>query len=406
MDNPAINNFKELCRLWKTYREIFPQTLEAFPRWLLDFAIIHHRILWPRDLLVTLDDIFSVLTEASVSAKVWGVLLDLYLHKKYIEENHSLEWKDFFPITKNAENENNDPSLSQLLFHAGDEALNNLDRALRKYYGKKLLEFFYPLPPLKESFVAFNDQDKGQKTGSSFPDLGHSEYTAEWLAYSRHKPFVKFLDSLAAFLEYRVIKTVDPENRNSPPFLDPVWKYLCGFDDTPPPELEDLVLKTGSPSIDDFRLRLEEDKINRLREESYEVMEMLKIISEDYKFEDRGHKAAASPAIPDSIRQGTVRPQVCGSTIADKASAMAQFVAGLDSLSRVCLGLISQGKGQGLEALARENNTMAELIIDQINEQFLSEYGDLLIENGPGQVPQIGDEYKDEVLWALTFQNA
>jgi hypothetical protein len=393
----ANETLNELCRLWKTYREIFPQTLESFPRWLFDFCVIYHADLAHDALSIALDDVFSSLIETTVSANTWGLFLDIYLHKKYVEKNHSLQWKDFAPITKNARHGSNKSNLSQLLFNAGDEALNNLDRALRKYYGKKLLEFFYPLPPLKQNFSAFAFIN--QKTASGFPDLGYSAYTAEWLSYSHHKPFTRFLDSLSAFLEYHVIKTVDPENRNSAPFLDPVWKYLCGFDETPPPELEDLVLpKTEDHAADDSWQQLEEDKIKRLREESDAVMEMLKIINLDYKFEDRGHfEAAARPAVP----------AIASPTIEEKAQpAMAQFVAGLDALYRNCLELLSQGKGQELESFARENNTMAELLIDRINEQFLSEYGDLLIENDLDQGPQIGKEYRDEVLWALTFQNA
>ncbi|MDR0313168.1 MAG: TerB N-terminal domain-containing protein [Treponema sp.] len=389
----ANETLNELCRLWQTYREIFPQTFGTFPCWLLDFAVIYHADLDRGVLSTALNDVFSDLAEASISANTWGLLLDINLHKKYVEENHSLQWKDFLPLTKKSGYKSYESNLSRLLFSAGDEAMNNLDRALRKYYGKKLLEFFCPLPPLKETFTAF----------VSISDLGYSAYTAEWLSYSRHKPFAKFLDSLAAYLEYRIIKTVDPDNRNSAPFFDPVWKYLCGFDEAPPPELEDLVMpKTANNIIDDSWLHLEEDKINRLREESDAVMEMLKIINLDYKFEDEDHFEAttqpmASPTIPDLARQ----------TIADKTHPdLAQFIAGLDLLSRSCLELLSQDKGQELETFARENNTMAELMIDSINEQFLSEYGDLLIENDLDQEPQIGEEYRDEVLWALTFQNA
>jgi hypothetical protein len=48
---------------------------------------------------------------------------------------------------------------------------------------------------------------------------------------------------------------------------------------------------------------------------------------------------------------------------------------------------------------------MAELIIDKINEQFLLEYDDLLINNQLDEEPVIQEEYRDEVLWAITFQS-
>jgi hypothetical protein len=49
---------------------------------------------------------------------------------------------------------------------------------------------------------------------------------------------------------------------------------------------------------------------------------------------------------------------------------------------------------------------MAEFIIYEINAQFLLMEGDLLIEQSLDGTPQIQEEYKDEVLWALTFRNA
>ena len=65
--------FAELARLYETWGSTFPELRERFPQWLLDFAIIHN---CPGQL------------KAEPGPPL--ILTDLYLHRKYIEENNIL----------------------------------------------------------------------------------------------------------------------------------------------------------------------------------------------------------------------------------------------------------------------------------------------------------------------------
>jgi hypothetical protein len=84
------------------------------------------------------------------------------------------------------------------------------------------------------------------------------------------------------------------------------------------------------------------------------------------------------------------------------AEGMAAFVAGLDPVKAAALRLIASGEGrEALDALAREHGAMTELIIDDVNEQFLDAFGDLLVET-TGDAPRIAGEYEAAVRLVFT----
>ncbi|MDR2619410.1 MAG: TerB N-terminal domain-containing protein [Treponema sp.] len=353
--------FAELERLGKTAGDLFPDLKPRFTRWLLDFAVIHN---CPGRIKPSLGD--------------RDLDTDLYLHRKYIEENHSLEFGDFVSIIPKSiiRGPFRLSPEGRVLDKSIENALNTIDGALRKGYGKKLLEFFYPLPPGKETIAAFE----------GLPKTGCSSYTAEWISFSRHKPFVNFLSSLAAWLEYRLKDEKKFGVLGAPPRLEPLWKHLAGLSGPADPFPEELGRQ---------RVELEAARISRLREESDAVMEMLRIEREETPAPDASPAPQRRPSLelfPED------QPRKTHTRIAD-------FIGALDKTAMAALDLISRGSQNELDALARENGTMAALIIDRINEGFLESSGDLLIESSVDEGPVIQAEYRDEVVWALTFRN-
>jgi hypothetical protein len=334
------------------------------PQWLLDLAVMY------KCPLQNYDDLPDF--EAPPD-----ILRDFYLHKKYIEENNILSFKDFSflipqKILNGAFRRSDD---GPLLDEAIESAINTADKVLRSNYGKKLLEFFYPLPARKENFKAFEKLD----------GMGKSVYTAEWISFSHHKPLKAFLGSLSVWIEHRLRKEKHfgpPENT---PMLDPLWGYLSGLGQKPPAE----------NSI--ARIELESEKINRLREESNAVMELLKVENpQDYP--DYGMENFE--ASPSAILLNEETEAAAGTDF-----SMTAFIESLGEADKACLELISGGASRkDIEELALGWGTMAEVIIDGINEHFIEEKGDLLIENTLDEKPLIQAEYRDEVLWALTFQ--
>ncbi|AEF82680.1 tellurite resistance TerB C-terminal domain-containing protein [Leadbettera azotonutricia] len=334
------------------------------PQWLLDFAVIY------KCPLADLKDFLGF-------ENTPPILRDLYLHKKYIEENNILKFKDFSflipqKILVGAFRRSDD---GHLLDEAIESAVNTADRMLRSNYGKKLLEFFYPLPARKESFRAFEKID----------GMGKNVYTAEWISFSHHKPLKAFLGALSVWIEHRLRKEKDFGPSENTPMLDPLWGYLSGLGQEP--KAEDSIV----------RIELESEKIKRLREESNAVMELLKVENpldySEYRMEN--FETLSSAILLGDETEAGVKNNF----------SMPAFIETLGEADKACLELISAGASQkDIEELALGWGTMAEVIIDGINEHFIEEKGDLLIENTLDEKPLIQAEYRDEVLWALTFQ--
>ncbi|MCL2478911.1 MAG: TerB N-terminal domain-containing protein, partial [Treponema sp.] len=379
----AFETLEELHRLWKNYRKIFPNAMDNFPAWLLDFSVIHNVIGADKILSGVVADILAnAIAEAAAAQenfagtgwpnKLPDILIDLYLHKKYSEENNSLSYFDFYGFIAKTNSINRPDDFAQKMKTGMEDALNSADTNMRKTYGKKLLEFFCPLPSAERIFNCFD----------GLPDLGNSSYTAQWLSYSGHKPFRKFISSLSSFVEYRTLKKMGCRVRavRQP---EPIWKKLCGFAEDPPDVRKQ------------FSMDFEPQKLDRLREESDAVMEMLRVEDDSRENEIRKN----NDKIAEKISAETKAPD------RRKSTDIAAFVNSLDKTARGCLDLLSQDKGSELENFARAGNGMAESIVDEINMRFLRECGDLLIANSLDGHPVIQEEYRDEVIWALTFQN-
>ena len=377
--NSAAGVLDDLYRLMESYGGIFPNITGVLPGWILDFAIMHH--VEEKQELSSIFELFK--KHEALILNNPGLPLDLFLFDKYVKENHSLEYRDFIPLLgKKVHRLHQD--LGALLVADMEEALNRADRTLRKNYGKKLLEFFYPLPSVKKTFRCFD----------GLPDSGYTAYTVQWYSYSSHKPFLRFLSSLVSFIEYRLLKNAGNEKAGNALLL-PQWKNLCGFEESTP-ELPEQ-----------YRFNLETDKIQRLREESDAVMEMLKVEKDLQDLNEPDNREAVISR-PDPIKSReplSIETQLASSAKnTGKRQSTADFIAALDGISLGCLDLLALDKSGELEDYARNNDTMAEFIIDEINQKFLREYGDLLI-NSLDEKPVIQEEYKDEVLWALTFRN-
>jgi hypothetical protein len=138
-------------------------------------------------------------------------------------------------------------------------------------------------------------------------------------------------------------------------------------------------------------------KISRLREDSDAVREMLKI-------EDEVEPAVRKPLVRWSLGEGPFRQF---ESPAKDAVSLEDFFAELDETELAALKIIVRGKDRkALEELGRKKGIMIDIILDGINARFMEARGDLLLELSLDEVPLIQAEYRDEVLWALTFQNA
>jgi hypothetical protein len=161
------------------------------------------------------------------------------------------------------------------------------------------------------------------------------------------------------------------------------------------------------------RLRLRPERIARIRRESDDVRELLRIDDAGGGTPPETAPSGPEPAVgdqpdtvsgaaPDSKADWKADNQ---SGILPAAPGLAEFLAGLGAAETEILRLIA-GAGDppapdalrtSLAECARTFSAMPELLIDGINEQFQGYFGDLLIDTLDG-VPVILAEYKAEIL--------
>jgi hypothetical protein len=371
--------FRELLKLWRTFRAGIPKLDRLFPGWLIDFAILYN----------IADDVLDELLLFAEDTES-GILKDLYLHRKYIVRDDPVLLKDlFFLLPAKTRILLRDEGESPRLAGEVETALNRIDKCLRQTSGKKILEFFYPSLSSPLCFTAFTPYD----------DLGKSSYSAEWMRFGEHRPLKQFLDALVLYLHNRLkgrgvwpLTGYDPRLPAGGPHP---WRRLIdealGF----PPETDAPAGETPpdrkAAACGGFRIAAE--KLPLLREESDRVRELLRIETDETPCNAAlGESGAAERK---AVLEAAAYTEARRETPAD-------FFAGLEEAEKAVLALISRnGTREELEALAKTAGTMPEILIDGINEKFQELFRDLLIDTEAEKLG-IQSEYGEMVkTWEL-----
>jgi hypothetical protein len=356
-----LDNFQELLRLWRIYREEDPELDTHFLPWLMDFMVLYK--IWDR----VFPRIFPLKGEP-----VLFLFRDLLIHKRYLEADKPLAFADFEPMLP--QKARNGPfrhgPQGALLEGAVETALRGIDDFLRKNYGKRFLEFFYPPPTEPVLFQGFKN----------LYGTGNSSYSVEWICFHRHRPLLDFFDALVTYIEYRFKARLGFEKKGREPALEAVWKDLVdgelGF---APGESRGR----PQPGAD---IRLEPERVSRLRIESDEVRDLLHI----------DDPVSGTPEVP-MVLTGVSPPPEPGGAVPD----MADFLAGLDEAQGEALRILAGeedggAKKNALKGLAKTAKTMPEFLIDGINRQFQGAFQDILIESPDGE-NHISQEYEGEI---------
>jgi hypothetical protein len=355
--------FQELLKLWRAYRGALPELDEDFPRWLVDFAVLY-RI--PQVSFPLLDPFRGDLKNR--------LPLDLYLHRRYIEEDRPLLPSDIREILKGSLLA---PGILPVEAADPEGALvREADRYLRRRYGKGLFAFFYPSRGEKQEVEAFR----------GLSGLGRSSYTAEWIPISGHRPLIAFLERL-----FR-----PPQNPAGPfPRGEALFEAALGLGLPPEAPPRPSPAPSPAPEPPPGPFRLEAEKLARLREESGQVRELLRVSGEDPE-EDPGEEpreaAPGKEAAPGETppHEPPASPPVSPGTLGD-------FLSGLKETEKEALARILRGGetlGRDLAELARKSRTPPETLIDGINEAFRERFGDLLVDTLDGG-PLIQAEYEE-----------
>jgi hypothetical protein len=353
------DNFRELLRLWRIYREEDAGLDEYLLPWLMDFMVLYR--IW--------DEVFPEMLPRPGEPGL-GLIRDIFLHKRYIEGDTPLALADFEPLLPPKIRNGaflNGP-LGPLPGEAIETALRGIDGFLRENYGNRFLEIFYPPHTELVVFPGFK----------KLYGVGTSSYFVEWINFCEHKPLLDFLKTLVIYIEYKLKERLGLKKEGREPGIEEVWKTIID---------RELRFEPGTRSRG-FDPRLDPERLIRLRNESDEVRELLHI--------DEGSPPEEEPAgfrEPPAPHSGVPSPP--------GEPGMADFLGGLNTTQGELLRLLSGdaeggAKKKALTDLAKGAMTMPEFLIDGINGQFQEAFLDILIETVDGE-SRISAEYAGDI---------
>jgi hypothetical protein len=381
-DGDVSGNFRRLLKLWESYREVFDSINSFLPRWLIDFAVMYE----------TADNALPLLVPYARECND-PLLMDIYLYKRFINENNSFVFGDIAPLIPKAisgsaffNDENADLSACRhRLMKDYEIAVNAVDRFLRERFHLRLFEFFYPQVYHREKREAFPDMERS----------GRSSYIVEGIRFSKHLPLIDFLASLFRYIEYcfRLKHGFDIKGKN-PPF-GKTWKMIVdsalGMEDMaliPVPALSpehvcsaaNVPAASAPPALmPRTAVTLRDSRLAKLRADSDAVRDLLMIEDESGQWEISRQYAPNKKTPPKTGKAG-----------------MKDFIKGLSAAERETLKIIAGMENTALADFARKHHVMPEPLIDGINAVFLEQYGDILIDTVDEQ-PFIQSEYIDEL---------
>ncbi|MDR2758831.1 MAG: TerB N-terminal domain-containing protein [Spirochaetaceae bacterium] len=371
-------NFQELLRLWRNYRTEEPELDKFFPLWLMDFMVLYK--IWD----VGFTGLIPWRGEPGLL-----VFRDIILHKRYLEEDYPPAFVDFEPMLpfKVRNGSFRKGPQGTLLDRALETTLRGIDAFLRKNYGKRFLEFFYPPRTEPISCRGFDN----------LYGAGFSSYTMEFIHFYGHKPLRDFIDTLAGYVEYKLKERLGFEKKGREPVIEAVWKHLIdgelGFDSGEHQDRFQTKAEDGMVIIE-----LKPERVAQLRNESDDVREMLHIDDGNPPEDDR----SGFGEVPPSRNRLLSLPEP-----EEAVPDMRDFLAGLDEIQGEVLRILA-GKDGGdtkkttLKGLIKNTMTMPEFLIDGINEQFQRAFQDILIETMDGE-PQISTEYEEDIRGYFAF---
>jgi hypothetical protein len=335
--------FNELLSLRAAYREDFPAIDAYLPAWIFDFAALYG----------IEDPLPLIFSHAPEGIECSAVLADLYIHRRFIDENNAVKPGDIRLLVP-----------SPLTEKSGQEtaaALNAIDRFLRENFRMNFFEFFYPPSSRREHIEAFR----------GLGGAGLSSYTAEWISFSGHRPLTEFLETLKNHVEYKFnIKA----GINRKPLGEP-WRSIA---DEPSSRLRPREIPISRQSVKPGR-------IEELRKESDEVRDLLAQLPA---------QPGTPPAQPQRISGAAlIHPSLPPPR---KTFSFSSFFSALSETERKALAIMRREKKAGFETFARQNGVMPDLVIDGINARFGECSGDILI-NTMDEGPEIEAEYREEL---------
>lgn len=373
----AAEGFEMIWSIWQAYDEKFSKLSRYLSDWILDFIIINK-----------LDDKLEKLLSSSA---IWNnnILFSIHIYKRYIEEASIILLDDVLQIISYSISKSK-LSLSGneiLLRQELERVINIINEETISKYGKNLFALFCPIYKTEENKQAY----------SSAVYDGNIQYNIAYISFKKHTPLIQFLTFLVKEIENRIRKKVKYNGKLKGIELDEF--FLNIIDKEYPKEnikekrkvKENVNSDQVSSNYSESQpLKINPELINQLRKESTEIQEILMVEDEDDFSENNLY---SEPPKEKFIEEISPMPKESESN-----DEVVEFIRGVVpyKIEVLLLLLSSIDVENQLKSIAMINQTMPEIIIDEINEEFGDKVGDILIDTN-SIPPCILEEYVEEL---------
>lgn len=377
--------FEMIWNTWQAYNEKFSKLNGYLSNWLFDFVIINN-----------LDDkLEKLLTSSAIYND--NILFSIRIYKRYIEESSAILLEDVLQIITYSvyKSKVSLKGNESLLMQELERVVNIINEETINKYGKNLFKLFCPIYKIDERKYAY----------SSAVYDGNITYNISYLSFKQHSPLVQFLTSLVKEIENRVRKKLSFSGRLKGIELDEFFLNIIDkeyYEVTVKGNVNQKVKKNvnedkvTSNELTSQPLKINPELLNQLRKESTEIQEILMVEDE----EDNSNK---KDLYVDSSQEKLVEEKLIEKiplmeTKGQSDDEVVEFITELVPYKIEVLLLLLSGTDidEQLKNIAMSNQTMPEIMLDEINEEFGDKVGDILIDTS--SIPLcILEEYIEEL---------
>ncbi len=370
--------YQLLQQIWKVYRATFPKLDTYLEEWLVDYMFLHHM----EHLLP------EMMRENERIATHY--LYNLYLYKNYIEGTAVIDQRDILKIMHYDIEKSKfyTAGYSEILIEVLTQIVHRIDAFMQSSYDQNIFRFFMPQ----------EQKSMTRKVYKSAIYAGNEIYQRQYIDFLGHAPLSNFFDSITKYIENRLRQKYEFAGRLRGIELEEVFCKI--IDEGLGLEQRKREDKLSSQKEKDYKpvsIRLDANKVQGLRDESEEMRVLLELQEDEVGCEIQ---------IPNEVK---IEMQEVGGEaieqthqeapgISEEISEMASALEVLEDYQLEALQIIRSHKEveTRLNNLAMNLGTMADLLVDEINEAFYESMGDLMIDTSI-MPPVIMEEYVVEI---------
>ncbi|AOZ92524.1 TerB N-terminal domain-containing protein [Paenibacillus crassostreae] len=352
-----IEGYRLMSDVWMAYRERNLKLTSYLLEWITDFTLIH-------GLPMPYQDVYQLAPN-----ELSGDELELELMHRFNSEPLDIPFSllrrlsDTDMIKSKFYNECGDVLLQEYV----PKVIALVDAYLAKQQGLRLIEIFYPGPPVEKERQLFQSATYDESLYGRFVSISVTRI-------SQHAPLREYITQLIRLTENKLREHLNFKGRLRGIELEPEVDTLVSR------YLERMLKTKTTPEREGPAVIIDEEKLAQLQEDSEFVRDILTV---NIDVEDNLSEQQEELSIP-SINESSIHWDITG-----LPEEWKDFADALNSSHLEVLYVLKQGQRlSALQDIANEAGTMPELLTDDINEIAMDTIGDLIIDG-----EEITEEY-------------